>query len=69
MPRSRSEPSARPEAGGPIIALAVDSMDWHARELIRAFAALGARARPVQLRPRAHSGCGSPASTIACLTP
>jgi RimK family alpha-L-glutamate ligase len=49
MPRSRNAPAARPAASGPAIALVVDGVDWHARELIKAFAALGARAMPVAL--------------------
>jgi tetrahydromethanopterin:alpha-L-glutamate ligase len=49
MPRSRSEFRRRPAAAGPVIALVVDRVDWHARELIKAFAALRARAVPVTL--------------------
>src|SRR5262245_14617054 len=44
MPRSRS-----PASGDPAIALMVDRVDWHARELVKAFAASGARAIPVTL--------------------
>jgi tetrahydromethanopterin:alpha-L-glutamate ligase len=49
MSRSRNAPAARPAARGPAIALMVDGLDWHARELIKAFAALGARTVPVAL--------------------
>jgi tetrahydromethanopterin:alpha-L-glutamate ligase len=49
MPRSRETPAALPRASRPAIALVVDRMDWHARELVKAFAALGARAVPVAL--------------------
>ena len=49
MPRSRNAPAARPKGDSPAVALVVDAIDWHARELTKAFAALGARAVPVAL--------------------
>ncbi|MCI0735188.1 MAG: RimK family alpha-L-glutamate ligase [Beijerinckiaceae bacterium] len=45
--------AARKSTGGPRIALAVDSYDWHARDLAAAFARAGAVAVPVRL-----SQCG-----------
>jgi tetrahydromethanopterin:alpha-L-glutamate ligase len=44
---------ARKSLGGPKIALAVDIYDWHARDLVAAFARAGATAIPVRL-----SQCG-----------
>ena len=49
MPRSSSKPASAPAAFAPSIALVVDRVDWHARELMRAFSALGARAAPLML--------------------
>jgi len=49
MPRSRETAHARPTAPAPRIALVLDRPDWHAGELTKAFAALGARIVPVTL--------------------
>src|SRR5215217_6985100 len=49
MPRLHDTPALRIARPGASIALVVDRVDWHARELIAAFAALGARATPVTL--------------------
>jgi len=49
MPRSRDAPALGAAAAGAAIALVVDRVDWHARELTKAFARLGARAVPVML--------------------
>jgi tetrahydromethanopterin:alpha-L-glutamate ligase len=45
--------AARKATGGPKIALAIDLYDWHARDLIAAFARAGAIAVPIRL-----SQCG-----------
>jgi tetrahydromethanopterin:alpha-L-glutamate ligase len=50
MPRSCSTLAAEPAAAAPIVALVVDGIDWHARVLTKAFAALGTRALPIGLR-------------------
>jgi tetrahydromethanopterin:alpha-L-glutamate ligase len=42
-----AEPAA---ARAPLVALVVEGIDWHARRLAQAFAALGVRTRPVDLR-------------------
>jgi tetrahydromethanopterin:alpha-L-glutamate ligase len=42
-----AEPAA---ARAPLVALVVEGIDWHARMLAQAFAALGVRTRPVDLR-------------------
>src|ERR1700757_842347 len=42
-----AEPAA---ARAPLVALVVEGIDWHARMLVQAFAALGVRTRPVNLR-------------------
>ncbi|HUI20342.1 MAG TPA: RimK family alpha-L-glutamate ligase [Methylocella sp.] len=47
------QPAARKAFSGPKIALAVDIYDWHARDLVAAFARAGALAIPVRL-----SQCG-----------
>ena len=49
MPRSPELIAPRASASGPIIALVTDLKDWHARSLSKAFAALGAQARPLML--------------------
>src|SRR5690242_14132940 len=49
MPRSRETPALRAAAPAAVVALVTDRVDWHARALVSAFAALGARARPVML--------------------
>jgi tetrahydromethanopterin:alpha-L-glutamate ligase len=49
MPRSLKQFSRRPAVAGRSIALVVDGVDWHARELMKAFAAARARAVPVTL--------------------
>src|SRR5262245_1458514 len=55
MPRSPStlgSPdtlAAEPAARRPLVAVMVDRTDWHARELVRALRALGARAIPIRL--------------------
>ena len=41
---------AQPAAARPNVALVVEGIDWHARMLTKAFAALGLRAVPVDLR-------------------
>src|SRR5262245_13463914 len=51
--------AAAPADLSPVIALVVDRIDWHAREMTRAFAALGARAVPVKL-PDCAIDTGSP---------
>jgi tetrahydromethanopterin:alpha-L-glutamate ligase len=50
MPPSRSTPAAEPAAAPPLIALAVEGIDWHARMLAQAFAALGVRTHAISLR-------------------
>ena len=49
MPRSPELLAPRASPSGPTIALVTESNDWHARVLCKAFAALGARARPLML--------------------
>jgi tetrahydromethanopterin:alpha-L-glutamate ligase len=49
MPRSRDRPLRQSTPPGARIALVTDRADWHSRELTRAFAAIGARALPVDL--------------------
>jgi len=49
MPPSPDAIAGHPAAVAPRIALVTDDRDWHARMLVRAFAALGARARLVRL--------------------
>jgi tetrahydromethanopterin:alpha-L-glutamate ligase len=49
MPHSPELAAAAPAPRPPLIALAVDGPDWHARALARALAALGAEAVPVEL--------------------
>jgi tetrahydromethanopterin:alpha-L-glutamate ligase len=50
MPRSPSTFAAEPAQASPVIALVVEGIDWHARMLMQAFAALGARALPISLQ-------------------
>jgi tetrahydromethanopterin:alpha-L-glutamate ligase len=50
MPRSRNTFAAEPAADCPLVALVVEGTDWHVRVLVQAFAALGVRARPVNLQ-------------------
>jgi tetrahydromethanopterin:alpha-L-glutamate ligase len=49
MPRSPELLATRASPSGPTVALVTDSNDWHMRALCKAFAALGARARPLML--------------------
>jgi len=49
MPRSRDTPALDGAVPAATVALVVDRTDWHARELIAAFAVLGLRATPVTL--------------------
>ena len=49
MPRSLEPMAGGGDAVGPVIGLVSDQMDWHARALSKAFAALGARAVPFDL--------------------
>src|SRR5262245_33915877 len=49
MPRSRDTPALDVAVPAARVALVVDRTDWHARELIAAFAALGVRVTPVTL--------------------
>jgi tetrahydromethanopterin:alpha-L-glutamate ligase len=49
MPRSPELLAPRASPSGPTIAIVTESNDWHARALCKAFAALGARARPLML--------------------
>ena len=49
MPRSRDTAALDAAVPAATLALVVDRTDWHARELIAAFAALGVRAAPVTL--------------------
>ncbi|MBV8835084.1 MAG: RimK family alpha-L-glutamate ligase [Alphaproteobacteria bacterium] len=53
MSRSPEAATPLPAAAPPCIALMADAADWHARGLMRAFTAAGARARMVKL-----SACG-----------
>src|SRR5215468_9490451 len=50
MPPSHSTPAAEPAPAPPLVALAVEGTDWHARMLARAFAALGVRTHAISLR-------------------
>src|SRR5512133_3643985 len=51
MPRLLDAFAAEPAAArAPLVALVVEGIDWHARMLAQAFAALGVRTRPVDLR-------------------
>lgn len=50
MPHSCSTSAAQPAAARPNVALVVEGIDWHARMLTKAFAALGLRAVPIDLR-------------------
>jgi RimK family alpha-L-glutamate ligase len=50
MPHSLDTSVAEPAANRPLVALVVEGADWHSRMLAQAFAALGVRARPVDLR-------------------
>jgi tetrahydromethanopterin:alpha-L-glutamate ligase len=61
MPRSPDAVARKIAAPRLRIALVGDSVDWHARELVKAFAALGVRAVPVRLedfRFAAEARCG-----------
>jgi tetrahydromethanopterin:alpha-L-glutamate ligase len=49
MPRSPETVAPRAGTPGPAIALVSDGSDWHARALIKAFGALGARAQVLML--------------------
>ena len=49
MPPSRNRPAPRAAVPAANVALVVDRPDWHCRELVAAFAALGVRATPVTL--------------------
>jgi len=49
MPRSRDSPALGAAVPAPTVALVVDQLDWHAREMIAAFAAFGVRATPATL--------------------
>src|SRR6266581_483057 len=49
MPRSYSILAAEPAASCPLVAVMVDRIDWHARELVGALTHLGARAVAVRL--------------------
>jgi tetrahydromethanopterin:alpha-L-glutamate ligase len=42
--------ATEPMTGPPLVALVVEGIDWHARRLVQAFAALGVRTRQVDLR-------------------
>ncbi|HEY6995820.1 MAG TPA: RimK family alpha-L-glutamate ligase, partial [Xanthobacteraceae bacterium] len=50
MPHSRSTFAAEPAAASPVVALVVEGVDWHARMLAQAFAALGVRTRAISLQ-------------------
>jgi tetrahydromethanopterin:alpha-L-glutamate ligase len=50
MPHSRSPFAAEPAAASPAVALVVEGIDWHARMLAQAFAALGVRTRAIRLQ-------------------
>jgi tetrahydromethanopterin:alpha-L-glutamate ligase len=54
--------AAEPAAPGPIVALVVEGIDWHARMLTKAFASLGACAIPISLR-----SCGIETQTMSGL--
>src|SRR5215510_7026724 len=49
MPHSPEFLAPRASPSGPTIAIVTDSNDWHTRALCKAFAALGAQARPLNL--------------------
>lgn len=49
MSRSPNAVAAEPAPRRPLVALVCDELDWHARGLIKAFAAHGADAAPVRL--------------------
>ncbi len=49
MPPSRSAAATAPTVARPRVAIVVDRVDWHTRELARALAAQGAQAVPVKL--------------------
>src|ERR1700674_4358294 len=50
MPRSPHRLAAKPAGRCALVGLVVDRVDWHARELSKALAALGARTVPVRLQ-------------------
>lgn len=50
MHRSRESSAAQPASARPLVALVIEGIDWHARVLTQAFAALGVRAAPVSLQ-------------------
>ncbi|HEY7663503.1 MAG TPA: RimK family alpha-L-glutamate ligase [Xanthobacteraceae bacterium] len=50
MHRLRDSSAAQPASARPLVALVVEGIDWHARVLTQAFAALGVRAAPVSLQ-------------------
>jgi RimK family alpha-L-glutamate ligase len=54
--------AAEPAAPGPIVALVVEGIDWHARMLTKAFTSLGACAIPISLR-----SCGIETQTMSGL--
>jgi tetrahydromethanopterin:alpha-L-glutamate ligase len=49
MPHSPDRLTLEPEQARPCVALIGDGVDWHARELVRALVAVGARAVPIRL--------------------
>jgi tetrahydromethanopterin:alpha-L-glutamate ligase len=55
MPRSCSTFAAQSAAARPSVALVVEGIDWHARMLMKAFAASGLRAVPINLQSCAIS--------------
>jgi len=63
MPRSSELLAPRASAPGPTIALVTDLNDWHARALCKAFATLGAQARPLML-PACRFDTASPNGLI-----
>ena len=65
MPRLPSPFAAEPAAATPVVALAVEGIDWHARMLAQAFAARGVRTQAISLESCAvetqrTSGLGIP---------
>ena len=50
MPHSRSPFAPEPAAAAPSVALVVEGIDWHARTLAQAFAALGVRTQAIRLQ-------------------